>query len=62
MVEDVNVSRRHAELVADGDGWTIVDLGSTNGIKVNRQRVDRARLGHGDRITLGLTDFDFELE
>jgi hypothetical protein len=62
VVDDVNVSRRHAELVAEGDGWTIVDLGSTNGIKVNRQRVDRARLGHGDRITLGLTDLDFELE
>jgi hypothetical protein len=62
VVEDANVSRRHAELVADEHGWTVADLGSTNGIKVNRRRVDRARLEHGDRITLGVTDLDFELE
>jgi hypothetical protein len=62
VVDDANVSRQHAELVQQGDGWTIADLGSTNGIKVNRRRVDRARLADGDRVTLGLTDFDFELE
>ncbi len=62
VVDDVNVSRRHAELHADGATWSIVDLGSTNGIKVNRRRVDRANLKHGDRITLGVTDLDFELE
>ena len=40
MLRDPNVSRRHAELrrAASGD-WTIVDLGSTNGIKVNGRRV-----------------------
>ena len=62
VVEDVNVSRRHAELHRDGTGWRVVDLGSTNGIKVNRRRVDKAQLRHGDRITMGLTDLDFELE
>jgi hypothetical protein len=62
VVDDQNVSRRHAELRRDGAGWQVVDLGSTNGIKVNRRRVDRAALQHGDRITLGLTDLDFELE
>jgi hypothetical protein len=62
MVDDANVSRRHAELRNDGSGWRVVDLGSTNGIKVNRRRVDQAVLQHGDRITLGLTDLDFELE
>ncbi len=62
LVDDANVSRQHAELVRDGEGWMVADLGSTNGVKVNRRRVDRARLGHGDRVTLGLTDFDFELE
>jgi hypothetical protein len=61
-VDDPNVSRRHAELRSDGETWTIADLGSTNGIKVNRRRVDEARLRSGDRITIGLTDFDFELE
>jgi len=62
VVDDANVSRRHAELRHDATGWRVVDLGSTNGIKVNRRRVDQAVLEHGDRITLGLTDLDFELE
>jgi pSer/pThr/pTyr-binding forkhead associated (FHA) protein len=62
VVDDANVSRHHAELRHEGGGWQIVDLGSTNGIRVNRRRVDQARLRHGDRITLGLTDLDFELE
>ena len=62
VIEDANISRRHAELRSDGEGWRVVDLGSTNGIKVNRRRVDQASLRTGDRITLGVTDFDFELE
>jgi hypothetical protein len=62
VIDDPNISRRHAELRSEGDGWRIVDLGSTNGIKVNRRRVGEAVLRSGDRVTLGLTDFDFELE
>lgn len=61
-VDDANVSREHAELRQAGGGWRIVDLNSTNGIKVNRRRVEQADLEHGDRITLGVTDLDFELE
>jgi hypothetical protein len=61
-VDDANVSRRHAELRQENGSWRIVDLGSTNGIKVNRRRVEQAELRHGDRITLGITDLDFELE
>jgi hypothetical protein len=62
VIDDPNISRHHAELRAEGDSWRIADLGSTNGIKVNRRRVDEALLRSGDRVTLGLTDFDFELE
>jgi len=62
VIDDPNISRHHAELRVDGDSWRIADLGSTNGVKVNRRRVDEALLRSGDRITLGLTDFDFELE
>lgn len=62
VIDDPNISRRHAELRSEGDSWRIVDLGSTNGIKVNRRRLDEAVLRSGDRITLGVTDFDFELE
>ena len=62
VIDDPNISRHHAELRADGDSWRIADLGSTNGVKINRRRVDEGLLRSGDRITLGLTDFDFELE
>jgi hypothetical protein len=62
VIDDPNISRHHAELRVDGDSWRIADLGSTNGVKINRRRVDEGLLRSGDRITLGLTDFDFELE
>lgn len=62
VVSDPNVSRRHAELRRDENGWHAVDLGSTNGIKVNGRRVDQVALHDGDRITVGVTDLTFELE
>jgi Protein of unknown function (DUF3662)/FHA domain len=62
VIDDPNISRRHAELRPDGPDWVIHDLGSTNGVKVNGRRVDDARLAHGDRVTIGLTDMTFELE
>ena len=62
MLSDPNISRKHAELRRDGEGWVVFDLGSTNGIKVNGRRVDQAPLQPGDRITLGLTELTFELD
>ena len=62
VVSDPNVSRRHAELRRDEQGWSVADLGSTNGIKLNGRRVDHAPLREGDRITLGVTDLTFELD
>jgi hypothetical protein len=62
VLQDPNVSRRHAELRRDDGGWQIVDLGSTNGIKVNGRRVDSQPLSAGDQITIGVTDLTFELE
>jgi pSer/pThr/pTyr-binding forkhead associated (FHA) protein len=62
VLADPNISRRHAEVRRDGDGWAVVDLGSTNGIKVNGRRVDHAPLEPGDRLTLGLTELTFELD
>jgi hypothetical protein len=63
VIPDPNVSRRHAELRRDEGGrWAIADLGSTNGVKVNGRRVDRAPLEPGDRITLGVTELTFELD
>jgi len=60
VLNDPNVSRQHAELRRDGSHWTVFDLGSTNGVKVNRRRVEQATLEDGDTITLGITDLTFE--
>jgi hypothetical protein len=63
VLADPNVSRRHAELRRSQTGdWTIADLGSTNGIKVNGRRVSSSRLSPGDQVTLGTTTFLFEIE
>jgi hypothetical protein len=62
VLQDPNVSRRHAELRREHDGWQIVDLGSTNGIKVNGRRVNNQQLSAGDQITIGVTDLTFELD
>jgi pSer/pThr/pTyr-binding forkhead associated (FHA) protein len=62
VLDDPNVSRRHAELRITDEGWTIADLGSTNGIKVGGRRVAKARLSPGDEVTVGLTRLSFELE
>lgn len=60
---DGGVSRKHAELrvVHDSDGRRVElhDLGSTNGTRVNGQRVTAATLRDGDRITLGASEFVF---
>jgi len=63
VLRDPNVSRHHAELRRSPRGeWTIADLGSTNGVKVNGRRVGSTRLKSGDRGTLGTTTFRFEIE
>jgi FhaA, N-terminal domain/FHA domain len=61
-LDDANVSRRHAEIRRENAHWTVVDLGSTNGIEVNGKRTDRARLENDDRILLGRTEVTFELK
>ena len=62
-VDDPNVSRKHAELLPSGASWTVRDLGSTNGVKVNGRRIAGAQsLRAGDTITLGTSDVVFEVE
>jgi hypothetical protein len=59
-LNDPNVSRRHAE-IRPGSELTIVDLGSTNGTKVNGLRIDGERvLVDGDIISLGSSHLRFE--
>ena len=63
VLNDPNVSRRHAELRRNSTGdWQIVDLGSTNGVKVNDRQVDTSRLAPGDQVALGTIRFTFDIE
>ncbi len=62
VLDDPNISRRHAELRRQDGDWTIADLGSTNGVKVNGKRIDSAQLAPGDEIVLGTLELSFELE
>jgi len=64
VLADANVSRRHAEIspLAAGE-WTIADLGSTNGVRINGRQIGGAEsLQTGDRIVLGTAEITFELE
>jgi hypothetical protein len=63
VLSDQNVSRHHAEVRPSGGKWTVRDMGSTNGVKVNGRRIDGAQsLRPGDRIELGTSRVTFELE
>jgi hypothetical protein len=65
VLDDANVSRKHAEVRPSGGSWIVRDLGSTNGIKVNGKRVDPNRpqsIKPGDVIELGTSRAIFELE
>jgi hypothetical protein len=53
FLDDVTVSRNHAVVVREADGWVIIDEGSLNGTFVNRRRGDRAVLSDGDEIQIG---------
>jgi hypothetical protein len=53
FLDDVTVSRRHAEIVRDGDTFTIRDLGSLNGTYVNRKRIESHKLVDGDELQIG---------
>ncbi len=60
VLADPNVSRNHAEIRPRGQGFVVVDLGSTNGSRVNGVRVSEQELIDGDEISFGNTRFRFE--
>ncbi len=63
VLDDPNVSRRHAELRPRGGSWVLTDLGSTNGSSVNGRRIDAPTVVKaGDEIELGTSVMTFELE
>jgi len=52
------ISRKHCAIVQINDTLVIRDLGSTNGVRVNGQRVRKEqRFAHGDRLTIGDIDY-----
>lgn len=62
-LEDPNISRRHAELTLSAHGWAVADLGSTNGVIVNGQKITRPTLlRSGDEVEIGVTRLTFLLE
>ena len=57
---DPNVSRRHAEIRPRGDGFALVDLGSTNGSRVNGVRTTERELRDGDELGFGNIRLTFQ--
>ena len=53
FLDDVTVSRRHAEFRREGNGYTVHDVGSLNGTYVNREPIDAAPLSGGDEVQIG---------
>ncbi len=53
FLDDVTVSRRHAEFVREGSGFVVRDVGSLNGTYLNRERIESAGLAGGDEVQIG---------
>ncbi len=52
-LDDITVSRRHAEIERTPDGHVVSDAGSLNGTYVNQERIERMMLRHGDELQIG---------
>ncbi|MGH8908747.1 MAG: FhaA domain-containing protein [Egibacteraceae bacterium] len=52
-LDDPSVSRRHARIVRESNQWTVEDLGSTNGVRVNGEQISQRGLREGDRLEFG---------
>ncbi|MGO9197905.1 MAG: FHA domain-containing protein [Acidimicrobiales bacterium] len=53
FLDDITVSRRHAEFIREGASYVVKDVGSLNGTYVNRERIDEATLASGDEVQIG---------
>jgi len=53
ILDDITVSRRHAEVERSGTEYVVTDVGSLNGTYVNQERLDRAVLRNGDELQVG---------
>jgi hypothetical protein len=60
FLDDITVSRHHATLTRNAEGWTLADAGSLNGSYVNRTRISGATtLRSGDEVQIGKYRFTF---
>jgi pSer/pThr/pTyr-binding forkhead associated (FHA) protein len=53
FLDDVTVSRRHAEVIVEGDRVVVRDVGSLNGTYLNRERIEEADMHNGDVVQIG---------
>ena len=53
FLDDITVSRRHAEIAKASGGYVVRDVGSLNGTYLNRERIDEAPLQNGDEVQVG---------
>jgi pSer/pThr/pTyr-binding forkhead associated (FHA) protein len=53
FLDDITVSRRHAEFIREEGAYLLCDVGSLNGTYVNRERIDKAALESGDEVQIG---------
>jgi pSer/pThr/pTyr-binding forkhead associated (FHA) protein len=54
FLDDVTVSRRHAEIVRRDNGYSVRDVGSLNGTYLNRERIDdEVAINNGDELQIG---------
>jgi pSer/pThr/pTyr-binding forkhead associated (FHA) protein len=53
FLDDVTVSRRHAQFTRTGEGFTVADVGSLNGTYLNRERIEQAVVHNGDEVQVG---------
>ena len=53
FLDDITVSRRHAEFHRSDNGYRVNDVGSLNGTYLNRERIEEAELENGDEVQIG---------
>jgi len=59
-IEDKSISETHGILVRDGDDYQIHDFNSTNGTRVNGEKIMAVKLKHGDHVHIGLVELAYE--
>jgi hypothetical protein len=62
VLKDKGASRKHAQLRLRNGVWTLTDLGSTNGTRLNGQTIQSRELSDGDKITIGSTVLEFRTD